>query len=82
MVCVPCILIPLALFIWHRYLLPVVTKFLPEEWIKRLGLAQDPKAPAGHPKVATEGGDHFPDINHYRRFRKAIFRWDAHFLNS
>ena len=27
MVCVPCIVIPFFLFIWHRYLQPIVLKF-------------------------------------------------------
>lgn len=27
MVCVPCIVIPFLLFIWHRYIQPIVLKF-------------------------------------------------------
>ena len=29
MVCISCILIPLALFVWHRFLQPILGKFFP-----------------------------------------------------
>ena len=34
MVCISCVLIPLAIFIWHKFLQPLCAKFLPESWTK------------------------------------------------
>ncbi len=32
MVCVPCIILPLALWIFHKFLQPIILRLMPETW--------------------------------------------------
>ncbi|XP_059081057.1 UPF0729 protein AAEL015238-like [Tigriopus californicus] len=41
MVCISCILIPLALFLWHRYLQPVLGTIFPQ-WFPAKTIEKDP----------------------------------------
>lgn len=41
MVCISCILIPLALFLWHRFLQPVFESVFPQ-WFPAKGIKKDP----------------------------------------
>jgi hypothetical protein len=36
MVCISCILIPLAIFIWHKFLQPIFGRFWTPSWDKKI----------------------------------------------
>ena len=60
MVCISCILIPLALFVWHRFLQPILVKFFPSlDYSKDEKVAKQPsKCPfTGKETPATNGAN-------------------------
>jgi len=74
MVCVPCIVIPVLLYIWHRFLQPIALKIW-NPWGKvetdknktdvngAAGDSGTNKAPPGHPEVKTNGSCPFTSLS-------------------
>lgn len=55
MVCIPCIVIPLVLWFWHKYLQPYVLRFW-NPWGKKIDDKSAPEA-AGDSASTTSDGD-------------------------
>ena len=66
MVCIPCIIIPVVLWIWHRYLQPIVLKFW-NPWGKveeTKDKTLDSKPGEGkNENIMTENMSNHPNIN-------------------
>ena len=55
MVCIPCILLPLALWIYHKFLHPLIWRVMPENWRAWLDNKFYPTCPVKPPPPATNG---------------------------
>lgn len=57
MVCVPCIILPVILAIYLKFIQPFIMRFVPESWTARIDAILYPTCPVAAPKPQPKAED-------------------------
>uniref|UniRef100_A0A914WUA6 CR032 protein n=1 Tax=Plectus sambesii TaxID=2011161 RepID=A0A914WUA6_9BILA len=58
MVCIPCIIVPAALFIYLKFLQPIILRFVPQRWQAWLDSLLYPTCPVKPPVASSTAAKH------------------------
>ncbi|KAH7726431.1 UPF0729 protein F18A11.3 [Aphelenchoides avenae] len=63
MVCVPCIILPVILAIYLKFIQPFIMRFVPDSWKARIDSILYPTCPVAAPKSQPKANETTPTIS-------------------